>query len=383
VKLPKDLVQGFALQYGGPNSHTAILAKSMGVPAILNLGETLSYAYDGQTAILDGYEGTVYIDPCDQLYEEYQKKREQVEQGAQRLLRLRGKENQTIDGRRIDVYANAGSMDEVDVAITQDAGGIGLFRSEMLYFKTKEAPGEEAQYRTYQGILHRMRGKPVTIRTLDIGADKRLPYLNQKKEENPALGLRGIRLSLAMPQLLETQLRALYRASVHGNLKILYPMITSVAEGKRIRQIEEKIKKDLYREMHPFAKEVPSGFMIETPAAALISDLLAQEADFFSIGTNDLTQYTLAMDRQYDYLHSSEQDHHPAVYRLIETTVRNAHAKGIGVGICGELASDLTMTEWFIRIGMDSLSVVPSMILPLREHILGLNLTEAFDSIRE
>jgi phosphotransferase system enzyme I (PtsI) len=369
VKLPIDLVKGFALQKGSVHSHTAILARSMGVPAVVELGGELSEKWDGEMAVIDGFEGLVYLSPEESQREALRRKQEEAGKQKEKLQALIGKENRTKGGKVIQVYANVSHIDQAEEAWRQDGGGIGLFRSEILYMEGTEAPGEEEQFQYYCRLLQGAGNREVVIRTMDIGADKQVAYLDQVKEENPALGLRGIRLCLARPKLLKTQLAALYRAGLYGRLKIMYPMVTSTEEIEALRKIEEEVKEELNIRGADFSSHIPTGIMIETPAAALISDELAKVSDFFSIGTNDLIQYTLAMDRQNGKVESFMNPYHPALLRLIRMTIENAHAVGIEVSICGELAADLRMTEEFIRMGVDGLSVHPAAILPLRAHI--------------
>jgi phosphotransferase system enzyme I (PtsI) len=369
VKLPIDLVKGFALQKGSVYSHTAILARSMGVPAVVELGGELSEKWDGEMAVIDGFEGLVYLSPEESQRETLRRKQEEAGKQKEKLQALIGKENRTKGGKVIQVYANVGHIDQAEEAWRQAGGGIGLFRSEILYMEGTEAPDEEEQFQYYCRLLQGAGDREVVIRTMDIGADKQVAYLDQEKEENPALGLRGIRLCLARPQLLKTQLAALYRAGIYGRLKIMYPMVTSMEEMEALRKIEEEVKEELHIRGADFPPHIPTGIMIETPAAALISDELAKVSDFFSIGTNDLIQYTLAMDRQNGKVEPFMNPYHPALLRLIRMTIENAHAVGIEVSICGELAADLRMTEEFIRMGVDGLSVHPAAILPLRAHI--------------
>lgn len=369
VQLGKARVLGFVLGKGGLHSHTAILAKSMGVPALVNLGAGLSEEYDGEPAILDGSTGRLYIRPDEETLKVMEEKRLETERQRELLHSLRGKENVTRAGKHIRLYANAGNLTEVELARENDAGGIGLLRSEILYLEGDRAPDEETQFIFYKKVLEAMEGKEVVIRTMDIGADKQVPYLNLEKEENPALGLRAIRLCLERPELLKTQLRALYRAGVYGNLSIMYPMVTSVRELKRIREIECQVREELSAEGAAYAAEIPTGIMIETPAAALLSEELAREVDFFSVGTNDLSQYTLALDRQSERLDTFEDPEHRAVLKLIEMAAKSAHEAGIPIGICGELASDSAMLSKFIDMGIDELSVAPGSILELRKNI--------------
>lgn len=369
VKLPRDLVKGFALQKGSIHSHTAILAKSMGVPAVVELGGELSEKWDGEPAAIDGFEGMVYLSLDGEQRENLLQKQEKARKNREYLKELIGKENITKDNRRIGLFANATSLEQAQEAWSYDAGGIGLFRSEVLFMAGERLPGEEEQFLYYSRLLQEAGGREVVVRTIDIGADKSLPYLKTEQECNPALGLRGIRLCLERPTVLKTQLAALYRAGMAGNLKIMYPMIASVEELTALRCLEEEVKEELRRRNANFHPHIPTGIMIETPAAAIISDLLAQEADFFSIGTNDLTQYTLAMDRQNASLAPYYQVHHPAVLRLIQMTVQHAHAAHIPVSICGELAADRDLTETFLDMGIDTLSVSPGDILPIRQIV--------------
>ncbi len=376
VQLPQNKVLGFAMRKGSIHSHTAILARGMGIPAVMDIGEALSDEYEGLLAVIDGYTGSIYIEPDEQTLLSMQEKKEQSERHAAMLHTLKGKENITRDGRHIRVFANASSLEEVEAACQNDAGGIGLFRSELLYLGRESAPDEEEQFLVYRQVLEKMQGREVVIRTMDIGADKQVSYLGLEKEENPALGLRAIRIGLRQPELLRAQLRALYRAGCYGRLRIMYPMITSVEEIDRLRDLEEHARAELTDRRIPFEKNIPTGIMIETPAAALISDELARRVDFFSVGTNDLTQYTLAADRQNMSLNEFRNPHHRAVFRLIEMAAKSAHAAGIWIGICGELAADLSLTESFIRMGIDELSVPAGLILPLRERIRAIDLSE-------
>lgn len=369
VCLPEDKVLGFVIRKGSVYSHTAIFAKGLGIPAVMDIGDELSEEYDGLPAVIDGFTGTVYIEPDASTLLTMQEKKRQWMLRRERLYSLKGKEDITGNGRSVKIFANAGSLAEVDAAFDNDAGGIGLFRSELLYLGRESAPGEEEQFLVYRQILEKMRGREVVIRTMDIGADKQVSYLGLCREDNPALGLRAIRIGLQNPELLKTQLRALYRAGRYGRLSIMYPMITSVEEIDRLRELERQAREELLRQRIPFEGKLPTGIMIETPAAALISDELARKVDFFSVGTNDLTQYTLAVDRQNAALCEFRNPHHRAVLKMIEMTAENAHAAGIRIGICGELAGDLSMTEDFIRMGIDELSVPAGMILPLRERI--------------
>ena len=376
LQLPPQLVLGFVMRRGSLSSHTAILSRSMGIPAVVDLGPALKDEYDGELAVIDGYTGNVHIRPEEDVLIRLRMKKEQEERGRAELLKLRGRENITKDGRRVKVFANEGSLGDVEKALSSDAGGIGLLRSEMLYLEGTAAPDEEKQFAFYRSVLEKMKGREVVIRTMDIGADKRVPYLGLAKEENPALGMRAIRICLERPQLLRTQLRALYRAGIYGRLSIMYPMITSVWEVEKIRQMEKEVKQQLSNQGISFAQDVPSGIMIETPAAALVSDELAKLVDFFSVGTNDLTQYTLAVDRSNAGLDRFLDMRHRAVLKLIRMAAVNARKEGIWIGICGELAADTSMTEEFLRMGIDELSVAPGMVLPLRKRIRELDLGE-------
>lgn len=375
VQFPRDKVLGFLLRKGSTASHAAILARSMGIPAIVGLGE-IPESFHGAAAIADGSTGTVYIEPDEATRAVMEEKKAQADRRKVLLSALKGLDNITKDGRRIRVYANVGGPEDATRACANDAGGIGLLRSEVLYLGRESAPDEETQFAFYRQILEQMQGKEVIIRTMDIGADKQVPYLGLSREENPALGLRAIRIGLTRPDLLKTQLRALYRAGLYGKLAIMYPMITAPEELVRLRGIEAEVKGELAREGIPFAGEIPSGVMIETPAAALLSDELARLADFFSVGTNDLTQYTLALDRQNEKLEPFRDREHRAVLRLIELAAQNARKAGIRIGICGELAADTSLTERFIRMGIDELSVAPGEVLPLRQHIRQLDIAK-------
>lgn len=372
VQLTGGRVLGIALGKGSIHSHTAILARSMGLPTVMKLGMTLSAEYDGKLAVIDGFTGMLYIDPDKDTLNALEEKKRESERHRALLQGLKGKKDITGDGKEWKLFANAGSLADVDAAIANDAGGIGLLRSEVPYLNSDEEPNEETQFSFYSQALQRMGGREVVIRTFDIGADKQVPWLKLKKEENPALGMRAIRLGLERPGLLKTQLRALYRAGVYGNLRIMYPMITSVEEIRQLRQLEQQVKQELEREGKQYAAKLPTGIMIETPAAALLSDELAKEVDFFSVGTNDLTQYTLALDRQNEALERFADPDHRAVLRLAEMVVKNARAAGIRVGICGELAADTAFTEELLRIGIDEISVSPGMILELRNKIRSL-----------
>ena len=369
VQLDKSKVLGFATMYGSSNSHTAILARTMNIPAVIGLGEELSQEYDGKEAIIDGFTGTLYIDPDEETMKEMQEKRAKDLEQKALLEQLKGKENVTKSGRKINVYANIGNVSDVGTVLKNDAGGIGLFRSEFLYLENTDFPSEEQQFAVYKQVAENMAGKKVIIRTLDIGADKQVDYFGLDKEENPALGYRAIRICLTRPEIFKTQLRALYRAAVYGNISIMFPMIISVGEIHRIKEIIAEVKAELKNEGIPYKDDVELGVMIETPASVMISRDLAKEVDFFSVGTNDLTQYTLAIDRQNAKLDAFYDPHHPAILAMIKMAAENAHAEGAWIGICGELGADLELTQKFLDMGLDELSVSPSMVLPLRKKI--------------
>lgn len=369
VQLDKSKVLAFVTQKGSLNSHTAILARTMNIPAVVGAGEALAPEYDGKTAIVDGYTGEVFIDPDEDTLAKMQQKKQEDEKKKALLSELKGKENVTLDGRKINIFANIGGLSDIGAVLLNDAGGIGLFRSEFLYLENSDFPSEEQQFTTYKKVLESMAGKKVIIRTLDIGADKKIDYFHLDPEENPALGYRAIRICLAQKEVFKTQLRALYRASVFGNLSIMFPMIISREEILEIKQIVENVKQELKEEGVPFCDDVEIGIMIETPAAAVISDVLAPEVDFFSVGTNDLTQYTLAVDRQNPKLDRFYDPHHEAVLRLIQFATDNAHKHGKWIGICGELGADLSLTERFLKMGIDELSVSPALVLSLRDKV--------------
>ena len=369
VQLDKSKVLGFATQYGSSNSHTAILARTMNIPAVIGLGEGLLKEYSGRDAIIDGFTGTLYIDPDEKTLKEMQEKREKDLEQKALLEQLKGKENVTKSGQKINVYANIGNVSDLGAVLKNDAGGIGLFRSEFLYLENSDFPTEEQQFAVYKQVAESMAGKKVIIRTLDIGADKQVDYFGLDKEDNPALGYRAIRICLTRPEIFKTQLRALYRAAVFGNISIMFPMIISVSEVLRIKEIIAEVKGELKSEGIPYKEDVELGIMIETPASVMISRDLAKEVDFFSVGTNDLTQYTLAIDRQNSKLDEFYDPHHPAVLAMIKMAAESAHAEGAWIGICGELGADLELTEEFLKMGLDELSVSPSMVLPLRKRI--------------
>ena len=369
IQLDKSKILGFITAGGSGSSHTAILARTMGIPAIVGMGDALKPEYEGRQAIADGSTGALVIDPDDDTRDRLLKKREE-QQRLQRLLEtLKGQENVTKDGKTVRIYCNIGSPEDVHAVQVNDGGGIGLFRSEFLYLNTKDYPTEDEQFKAYKQVLSDMDGKEVIIRTLDIGADKQIGYFDLPKEDNPAMGMRALRICLNRPEIFRVQLRALFRASAYGKLGIMFPMVTSVWEVREAKRMCEEVKRDLKHEGIPYSDDVKIGVMIETPAAAVISDRLAKEVDFFSIGTNDLTQYTLACDRQNNDLGRFYNPHHPAVLRLIQMVTENAHKNGIWVGICGELGADLTLTETFLAIGVDELSVTPRAVLPLRNAV--------------
>ncbi len=369
VQLDKDKVLSFVTAHGSENSHTAILARTMGIPALIGTGIDLDETVDGKLGIVDGTNGVVYVDPDVELLEEM-KKKQQEEQEKKRLLQtLKGKENITLDGQKVMLYANVGNIKDLGIALQNDAGGIGLFRSEFIYLGQDHYPTEEEQFQIYKTVAETMAGRRVIIRTLDIGADKQCDYFELDKEDNPAMGLRAIRICLTRPEIFKTQLRALFRASVYGNINIMYPMIISVDEVRQIKAIVEEVKAELAEQGIEYGNPA-QGIMIETPASVMMSRELAEEVDFFSIGTNDLTQYTLAIDRQNSKLDKFFDSHHPAVLRMIQMTVENAHKAGIWCGICGELGADQALTKDFLAMGVDELSVSPGSILPLRKIIL-------------
>ena len=369
VQLDKSKVLGFATMYGSSNSHTAILARTMNIPAVIGLGEDLLTKYDGKMAVIDGFTGMLYIDPDEETMKVMEEKRAKDQEQKALLEQLKGKENVTKSGQKINVYANIGNVSDVGAVLKNDAGGIGLFRSEFLYLENSDFPTEEQQFAVYKQVAENMAGKKVIIRTLDIGADKQVDYFGHDKEENPALGYRAIRICLTRKEIFKTQLRALYRAAMFGNISIMFPMIISVAEVHEIKAIIAEVKEELKNEGIPFKDDVELGVMIETPASVMISRELAKEVDFFSVGTNDLTQYTLAIDRQNAKLDKFYDPHHPAVLAMIKMAADNAHAEGAWIGICGELGADLELTEEFLKMGLDELSVSPAMVLPLRKRI--------------
>ena len=368
IQMDKSKILAFVTRHGSANSHTAILARSLNIPSLVNTDIAVSEQYHLREAVVDGAAGLLLLEPDAETLQKKRAEQETLILENRRLQELIGKENKTADGRSIRLYANMGNTADVDRVLENDAGGIGLFRSEFLYLGRDSFPTEEEQFEAYKEVLSRMQGKEVIIRTLDIGADKKADYFGLEPEENPALGYRAIRICLTRPEIFKTQLRAIYRASAYGNAAIMFPMIISVEEIRKIKEITEQVKTELTAENKEFC-DVPLGIMVETPAAALMSGELAKEVSFFSIGTNDLTQYTLAIDRQNQKLDAFYDAHHPAVLKLIAMTAENAHKAGIWVGICGELGADATLTEVFLDMGIDELSVSPSCILKLRDKI--------------
>lgn len=383
VQLDKSKILGFVTQGGSGNSHTAILARTMGIPAVIGTGDALREDYEGKTAWIDGETGELFVEADEITHERLSKKHAKQRAMKELMDQLKGKENVTIDGRKVMVYCNIGSPDDVDQVLANDGGGIGLFRSEFLYLQNNDYPTEEQQFQAYKTVAERMGGKRVIIRTLDIGADKQADYFQLAHEENPAMGLRAIRICLTRPEVFKTQLRALYRASAYGKIAIMFPMITSEWEVLEIKRICEGVKAELRKEEQPFDENIELGIMIETPSAVMMSDRLAKLVDFFSVGTNDLTQYTLATDRQGGNLDRFFDAHHPAVLRMIKMAADNAHKAGIWIGICGELGADTSLTETFMALGVDELSVSPSAVLPLRSTIRSINTAENSESILE
>ena len=375
VSLDKDKVLAFVTAFGSSNSHTAILARNMNIPAVIGVGqEFLDALEDGCLVGVDGHTGEVFVSPDEQTVRQLEQKQAEDIRKKQLLQELKGKENVTLDGTKINIFANIGGVGGIGAVLANDAGGIGLFRSEFLYLDSEDYPTEEQQFQAYKKVLESMSGKKVVIRTLDIGADKQIDYFKLDKEDNPALGFRAIRICLTRPELFRTQLRALYRASAFGELGIMFPMITSVSEVQKCLDMCEQVRNELSAEGIRFNESTELGIMIETPAAAVISDKLAPMVDFFSVGTNDLTQYTLACDRQNAKLEPFVDTHHEAVLRLIEMSAKNAHANNAWIGICGELAADLSLTEEFLKMGIDELSVSPPFVLPLREKVRSISL---------
>lgn len=375
VQLNKEKILSFVTIHGSLNSHTAILARTMGIPALVGTELSLDEAIDGKFGAVDGNLGKMYVEPEEDILQELRKKQSEEKEKKELLLTLKGKESITLDGQKVLTYANIGNSKDLAMVMQNDGEGIGLFRSEFMYLESDTYPTEEEQFKVYKTVAETMAGKRVIIRTLDIGADKQAAYFQLKKEENPAMGLRAIRICLTRPEIFKTQLRALFRASVYGKLAVMYPMITSVQEVQRIKEIVGEVKEELKQENLAYG-EMEQGIMIETPAAAVISDLLAKEVDFFSIGTNDLTQYLLAVDRQNEELDSFYDAHHKAVLRMIYQTVQNAHKENIWCGICGELGADTELTKLFLAMGVDELSVSPGRILPIRKIIRESNMEE-------
>ena len=366
VQMDKEKLLAFVTEHGSANSHTAILARTMNIPSLI--GVSIQEEWNGKMAVVDGYSGTLYVEPEEDILNLMKARKEEDVRAKELLLELKGKEDVTLDGKSIRLYANIGSVKDIASVLANDAAGIGLFRSEFLYLESSDYPDEEKQFQTYKTVAENMAGKKVIVRTLDIGADKQADYFQIDHEENPAMGFRAIRICLERTEIFKTQLRALFRASAYGNIAIMYPMIISVDEVRRIKEIVAEVKKELDEQGIAYG-EVEQGIMIETPAAVMISDLLAEEVDFFSIGTNDLTQYTLAIDRQNSKLDNIYDSHHPAVLRMIQQTIENGHKHGCWVGICGELGADMTLTETFLKMGIDELSVSPSFVLPIRKLI--------------
>lgn len=375
VQLDKDKVLAFVTVHGSTNSHTAILARTMGIPALVNTPVDLDDDIDGCLAIVDGTKGTVYINPDEAMLEMMRENKARDDEQKKLLASLKGRENVTIDGQKIKLYANIGNIKDLAKVIQNDAGGIGLFRSEFIYLESKDFPTEEEQFAIYKQVAETMAGKTVIIRTLDIGADKQCDYFNLKHEDNPAMGCRAIRICLTRPEIFKVQLRALFRASAYGNIAIMYPMIISAWEIDRIYEIVDEVKKELDEQGISYGNP-EQGIMIETPAAVMMSDVLASKVDFFSIGTNDLTQYTLAIDRQNTELDMFYDAHHPAILKMISMVVENAHKAGIWAGICGELGADRTLTKEFLAMGVDELSVSPASVLPIRKIVLETNVKE-------
>lgn len=375
VSLDKDKVLAFVTAHGSSNSHTAILARNMNIPAVIGVSsDFLKEVQDGTETIVDGFTGEIFVEPDEETRRRLLEKQKADEEKKRLLLELKGKENVTRDGTKVNIYANIGSVDNIGAVLLNDAGGIGLFRSEFLYLENNDYPNEEQQFLAYKRVLESMAGKKVIIRTLDIGADKQVDYFHLKKEDNPAMGYRAIRICLTRPEIFKTQLRALYRASIYGNLGVMFPMITSVSELEKILAICEEVKAELREQGVTYSDTMELGIMIETPAAAIISDRLAPMVDFFSVGTNDLTQYTLACDRQNPDIEPFIDTHHEAILRLIEMSAKNAHANGAWIGICGELAADTTLTETFLRMGINELSVSPAFVLKVRDAVRNVDL---------
>lgn len=366
VQMDKEKLLAFVTEHGSSNSHTAILARTMNIPALI--GVSIKEEWNTKLAIVDGYSGTLYIEPDDEILSQMKAQQKEDIEAKELLQKLKGEEDITLDGKKIKLYANIGGVKDVTIVLANDAAGIGLFRSEFLYLESDDYPSEESQFQAYKTVAENMAGKKVIVRTLDIGADKQADYFNLDHEENPAMGYRAIRICLERTDIFKTQLRALLRASAFGNIAIMYPMIISVDEVRKIKEIVKSVKEELDANGVPYG-DIEQGIMIETPAAVMISDLLAEEVDFFSIGTNDLTQYTLAIDRQNMKLDNIYDSHHPAILRMIQMTIENGHKHGCWVGICGELGADPTLTQTFVEMGIDELSVSPTFVLPTRKII--------------
>lgn len=381
VQFDKDKLLAFVTEGGSTSSHASILARMMNIPAIIGAKGILSEDYDGHDAIVDGYTGTIYIDPDDETIKKMEEKKREADEQLKLLQLLKGRDSVTKDGQKIELCANIGNVLDIGAVLKNDAEGIGLFRSEFLYLESSDYPSEDVQFAVYKDVLSKMINKRVIIRTLDIGADKQVDYFNMPKEENPAMGIRAIRICLTRPDIFKTQLRALFRASVYGKLAIMFPMIASEWEVIKVLEIVDEVKKELDSEGIAYSKNVELGCMIETPAAAVISDILSKHLDFFSIGTNDLTQYTLAADRQNPDIGEFCDTHHKAILRLINLVVQNAHKNNTWVGICGELGADLELTELFLSIGIDELSVTPTAILPIRKKVTETNVSEIKESM--
>lgn len=376
VQMDKDMILSFVTVHGSANSHTSILAKTMSIPAIIGCPIPLSDEVNGKLAIVDGYEGKIYVEPDEDILAAKKKLLLEEEEKKNLLERLKGKENVTLDGQKINLYANIGNTKDLGLVLKNDAGGIGLFRSEFIYLGSDNYPTEDEQFAIYKQVAQTLAGKKVIIRTLDIGADKQADYFELPKEENPAMGLRAIRICLTRPEVFKTQLRAILRASAFGKISIMFPMIISVDEVKKIKSIVEEVKKELDADGLAYDKDIELGIMIETPAAVMIADELAEEVDFFSVGTNDLTQYTLAIDRQNQSLDEFYDSHHPAIMRMLAMIADAAHRHGAWAGICGELGADLSLTKEFLAMGYDELSVSPGRILPIRKTVLETNVSE-------
>ena len=376
VKLDKSKVLGFVTTFGSETSHTSILARTLALPSVVNIRDSIDLPFDGKTCIVDGFTGKVVVDPDEETLSLYLKKKTETDAARERRLALIGQKSVTQDGREVHIYCNVGNSEDVKAALQNDGEGVGLLRSEFLYLESEDYPSEEKQYQEYSRAAKLLEGKLLVIRTMDIGADKQASYFHLPHEENPALGMRSVRICMDRPEILYTQLRAIYRASADGNVAAMVPMIISGAEVRWVRQMAEKVRADLKKEGIPFDEKMQIGIMIETPAAALIADELAKEADFFSIGSNDLIQYTLAADRQNQSLEKFVDPHHKAVLRLIRYAAECAHAEGKWIGVCGELARDLSLTEFFAACGIDELSVSPPYVLPLREKLLSVNVSK-------